>query len=120
MLGNQISLHLPLAMKEEILPSATDYDPKFTLTMRQETQPRPMHRTAPRKSPFDVEEGGSQGQAEAMLKRAMAGGEGAVKKEKEEPKFHTSTPSWSMCPKRPVKVRDDWGATLYGPTSSMG
>lgn len=123
-LGKPIALHLPLEQRHENFPAGTDYDPKLSLTNPAPEEPRPMHRTAPRKSPFDVAESGSSGAAEALLKRALAqvGGD-AVKPDKNAmPKFLTSTPKWSFNPKRPAKERGDrdLGQTMYGPVSSFG
>eukprot|EP00930_Biecheleria_cincta_P039392 TRINITY_DN27090_c0_g1_i1.p1 TRINITY_DN27090_c0_g1~~TRINITY_DN27090_c0_g1_i1.p1 ORF type:complete len:583 (-),score=71.20 TRINITY_DN27090_c0_g1_i1:113-1861(-) len=123
-LGKPVGLHLPLKEYRENYPAGTDYDPSFALTNPTPLEPRPMHRTAPRKSPFDVAESGSSGAAEALLKRALAqvGGD-AVKPDKDAmPKFASSTPKWSFSPKRPPKnnVERDHGKTMYGSPSSFG
>lgn len=123
-LGKPVALHLPLEQHRDNYPAGTDYDPRLVLTSPAPEEPRPMHRTAPRKSPFDVAEGGSSGAAEALLKRALAqvGGD-AVKPDKDTmPKFASSTPKWSLSPKRPARDHTDrdHGKTLYGSQSSFG
>jgi len=123
-LGKPVGLHRPLEEHGPNYPAGTDYDPKLVLTNPAPIEPRPMHRTAPRKSPFDVAEGGSSGAAEALLKRALAQvGDNAVKQDKDTmPKFSSSTPKWSLSPKRPSRDHTDrdHGKTLYGSVSSFG
>eukprot|EP00440_Ansanella_granifera_P013809 gb/GFBE01015006.1/.p1 GENE.gb/GFBE01015006.1/~~gb/GFBE01015006.1/.p1 ORF type:complete len:574 (+),score=76.34 gb/GFBE01015006.1/:1-1722(+) len=121
-LGKQIPIGLPLEPHQELTPAGTDYDPKFVLTKPASKEPKPLCRTAPRKSIFDVSEGGSSGAAEALLKRALQQVAAPKPDKNEAPKFHSSTPSWSMSARRPQKSRadQDLGATMYGAFSSIG
>jgi len=125
-LGKPIGLHLPLEPLQGLqVPACTDYDPKLDFAYTKAPEPKPLHRTAPRKSIFDMSSGGSAGAAELLLQRALkATGNAGPKKEEEMPTFGAGSLKYSMYPKRPTKNPMDDPTnqckTLYGPVSSMG
>mmetsp|Transcript_25359 Transcript_25359/g.45940 ORF Transcript_25359/g.45940 Transcript_25359/m.45940 type:complete len:585 (+) Transcript_25359:74-1828(+) len=124
-LGKPIALHLPIETPIRITPACTDYDPKIDYALfTKAPEPRPLHRTAPRKSIFDMSSGGSAGAAELLLQRALKATGGAGPKKEEEKPFGASSPKYSLAARRytknPMDDPKNQCQTMYGQVSSMG
>lgn len=117
-LGKDIQLHGRIApLKQDVKPAPTDYRPKTDLVKHSGGNPRPLHRTDPRKSPFDISVAGLDG--EAILKRALKSLDDRPKDDLAE-KYDRTTPSWTLQPRNDAKMREAYCDNLYGPWSSFG
>eukprot|EP00439_Symbiodinium_sp_Y106_P025026 s3609_g3.t1 len=117
-LGKDIQLHGRIApLKQAVKPAPTDYRPKTDLVKHSGGNPRPLHRTDPRKSPFDISVAGLDG--EAILKRALKSLDDRPKDDLAE-KYDRTTPSWTLQPRNDAKMREAYCDNLYGPWSSFG
>jgi len=110
--------------KEEQRVSPDAYHPNTELVTYCAGVPRPLHRTAERRSIFDVGAGGNEGAAEALFKSAMKSMESADDGDttKLSQMYESTTPSWSFLPRRAElqKKPQDQCANMYGPWSSFG
>lgn len=113
--GWTLAPRLP-APKIKTLPSPTDYDPSFELTLQASPSVGAPSRTAPRKSIFET---GSVTEASsaALLKKALASN-GPVQ---EAPVvYQSTTPSWSLGARRSPKLAKTHSAGFVGSYSSFG
>jgi len=109
--------------KEEQRVSPDAYDPNTELVTYCAGVPKPLHRTAERRSIFDMGARGHEGAAEALFKSALKNIESAddADAKKTSQMYESSTPSWSFLPRRAelAKRAEDQCATMYGPWSSF-
>eukprot|EP00913_Durusdinium_trenchii_P014594 g13693.t1 len=101
--------------EQKLSPDA--YHPSTELVTYCAGVPKPMHRTAERRSIFDVA-ASHEGAAEALFKRALKGlGEDAEAGKSEM--YESSGPSWSLMPRRPPAKKEEGCTSMYGPWSSI-
>jgi len=116
-LGKDIRLHGRIPAREkEAMPAPTDYRPSLALVKHSGGNPKPLHRTNPRKSPFDISVAGLEG--EAILKRALKSLEDRPSDDVAL-QYYATTPSWSLRPRNDPKMPPAYCDQLYGPWSSI-